>query len=199
MAKKRIIENSPGKNISLWDKYEYKGALSIATAEDLRPIVRRAAKAANMRLIRLERQNKTGGAYKIAQKRLAAHNQRRFKERTDKLDLAALRLEYAQLRDFLAAKTSTIGGYKEVIDKRYNTAKARGFKGTLTEFNELSERLWTEKIEKIYSSDVIYDVLISNDDDEIQDIINKADETEYIEERTKGENLLKHLRAKSKK
>lgn len=197
--KRSPIENDPNKNMKSWERYEYKGYLSIATAEDLRPVVRRAAKVANQRLLRLERIKYKGGAYAIAQKRLAQSGRTRFKERTGKMNIAELRTEYARLRDFLAAKSSTIGGKHAIDDKRFQTAVARGFTGTTEEFADLSNRLWTENVEALYSSDVIYDVLLSKDEDEINYIIEKANSVEYKDEKTKGKTLLEHLRRKRKK
>ena len=200
MAKKKIsIENDPRKDMQSWEKYEYKGALSVANANDLRPIVRRAAKAANQRLLRLERVGYTGGIYSITQKRLAQSGRKRFKERTASMDIAQLRTEYARLRDFLSAKSSTISGKLAIDKKRYQTAVALGFEGDIEEFADLSNRLWTENIEKLYSSEVIYDILISNDEDEINRIIEKSQSPEYIDEKTKGKNLLEHLRRKRKR
>lgn len=196
--KKRPIENDPNKNMQSWEKYEYKGALSIATAEDLRPIVRRAAKAANQRLLRLEQKGYKSGAYTIAQKRLSQSGRKRFKERTGSMNIAQLRTEYVRLREFLSAKSSTIIGKKAIDNNRYQTAVSHGFTGTFEEFTDLSNRLWTENIEKLYSSDVIYDALISNDEDEIEMIIEKSQSPEYIDEKTKGKNLLEHLRRKRK-
>lgn len=194
--KRMPIENDPRKDMRSWEKYEFKGALSIANAEDLRPVVRRAAKAANQRLLQLERKGYTGGAYTIAQKRLAQSGRRRFKERTGKMNIAELRTEYARLRDFLAAKSSTLSGRKDINDKRYQTAVSKGFTGTAEEFADLSNRLWTENVEALYSSDVIYDVLLSNNDDEVNYIIEKAKSAEFLDGKVKGENLLKHLRLK---
>ena len=184
-----------------WERYEYKGALSIANTEDLRPVVRRAAKAANQRLVRLEQKGYTGGVYAIAQRRLAQSGRRRFKERTGTMDIAQLRTEYARLRDFLSAKSSTIGGKRVIDDKRFQTAVSRGFTGTFEEFTDLSNRLWTENVEALYSSDVIDDVLINNDDDEdeIKLIIEKSQSQEFLDESTKGKNLLEHLRRKRRR
>ena len=42
-----------------WLDYEYKGNVMLAPAEDLRRVVRRAAKAANTRLLRRERAGRT--------------------------------------------------------------------------------------------------------------------------------------------
>lgn len=195
--RKRLpIENDPRKDMKSWEKYEYKGALSIANAEDLRPVVRRAAKAANQRLLRLEQKGYTGGVYAIAQKRLAQSGRRRFKERTGSMDIAQLRTEYARLREFLAAKSSTISGKQAIDNNRYQTAASRGFTGTFEEFTDLSNRLWTENVEALYSSDVIYDVLISNDEDEINYIIEKAKSAEFMDSKVKGQNVLEHLRRK---
>lgn len=197
--KRLSIENDPRKDMKSWEKYEYKGALSIANAEDIRPVVRRAAKAANQRLVRLEQKGYIGGVYAIAQKRLAQSGRRRFKERTDKMNIAELRTEYARLRDFLAAKSSTIGGKHAIDDKRFQTAVSRGFTGTFEEFSDLSNRLWTENVEALYSSDVIYDVLLDNDDDEIDHIIETAKSAEFMDSKVKGQNLLEHLRRKRKR
>ena len=42
-----------------WQDYEYQGAYMLASAEDLRRVVRRAAKSANKRLLRRERAGRT--------------------------------------------------------------------------------------------------------------------------------------------
>lgn len=182
--------------VKSWESYEYKGALSAANAEDLRPIVRRAAKAANMRLLRLERKGYTKGIYQLAQKRLNEVGRRRFTERTDAMDIAQLRTEYARLRDFLSAKTSTVQGQKSTAFARYDTAVSRGFVGTYDDFVDKVTKLYTAEIESLYSSDTIYDMIISNDDEIMDEAIKRSHTTQSP---NKGEELLRYLRKKKRK
>ncbi len=104
-----------------WADYDMGDVNALSKAQ-LEKAVRRASKAANQRLLRLERAGKnTSGAYKMAMSHL--EGRRRFYERTDKRSLAELRKEYASLRSFISAKTSTIQGIKEAGDKRYQTRR----------------------------------------------------------------------------
>lgn len=182
--------------INTWEEYEYKGALSAATAEDLRPIVRRAAKAANSRLLRLERKGYTKGIYQLAQKRLNEVNRRRYVERTAKMNIAELRTEYARLRDFLSAKTSTVQGQLQVNFMRYDTAVSRGFVGSYDRFVNLVTKLYTAEIESLYSSDTIYDMIVSNDNDIIEEAIRRS---QQMDSANKGAELLHYLRMKKER
>lgn len=84
-----------------WADYDI-GDPSQADQQELSVAVRRAAKAANQRLLRLERAGHTKGIYENAMYDLV--NRRRFQERTGKLSLNALRHEYKILRSFFIRK-----------------------------------------------------------------------------------------------
>ena len=138
--------------VATWANYDVGSPMTAAT-EDLRSAVRRAAKAANQRLVRLERAGFTGQAYKMAMKDL--HGRRRYYENAAKLTTAQLRHEYAILRDFISAKTSTVQGANATNRKRYQTALDRGFDGTEEEFYDLIDLYFGKEAEELYSSDII--------------------------------------------
>lgn len=184
------------------EHYEYKGALSIANAEDLRPIVRKAAKAANQRLVRLERAGLTKGVYAMATSRLELGGKgKRFKEQTKNLNLQQLRSEYAQLRDFLTAKSSTVAGQKNINRNRYNTAKAAGLSPDISqdEFNDIVSKIFTEKTEALYSSEIIYEALMTDDQDIINEVLEAAKDGRRIEEKVQGKKLIEYLKHKKER
>lgn len=161
-----------------WTSYEYKGHggdIRYASRSELENIVRKAAKAANQRLVRLERAGETGGVYKMAMHDLSVKKRRRYKERTQGLSMTALRNEYGILRDFLSAKTSTVQGLRDTRDKRYQTAKARGFQGSAADWDKLVRKYFTKENERLFSSDVVYSALTSRETGGLDDII-KMDE-----------------------
>lgn len=161
-----------------WANYEYKGHngdIRYATRTELEAIVRKAAKAANQRLVRLERAGETGGVYKMAMHDLGIKKRRRYKERTQGVSMTVLRNEYGILRDFLSAKTSTVQGLRETRDKRYQTAVARGFQGTAGDWDKLVRKYFTKENERLFSSDVVYSALTSGETGGLDDII-KMDE-----------------------
>lgn len=162
-----------------WQDYEYQGAYMLASAEDLRRVVRSAAKAANQRLLRRERAGRTKGAYAGTMAALGRLGRRRFtesKSRLDKMSINELRHEYVILRDWLSAKTSTLQGLKAVDDKRYQTARERGFMGTLEEWNEIAESFFTAEREKFFDSNAIYMQVTAGNADIIQKIIERSQE-----------------------
>lgn len=159
-----------------WLDYEYKGNVMLASAEDLRRIVRRAAKAANTRLLRRERAGRTKGVYAGTMADLQKLGRRRFAEskpKLEKMSINELRHEYFILRSWLSAKTSTLQGLKDVDDKRYQTAKDRGFEGTQEEWNDIVTRFFTEEMEKYYSSDILYQQAVSGNVDLVEKIIER--------------------------
>lgn len=161
-----------------WANYEYKGHngdIRYASRTELEAIVRKAAKAANQRLVRLERAGETGGVYKMAMHDLGIKKRRRYKERTQGVSMTVLRNEYGILRDFLSAKTSTVQGLRETRDKRYQTAVARGFQGTAGDWDKLVRKYFTKENERLFSSDVVYSALTSGETGGLDDII-KMDE-----------------------
>lgn len=157
----------------------------------LRAAVRKAAKAANQRLLRLERAGKTAGVYKLAQRNLDKLGRRRFKERPEKMTVDQLRHEYAILRNFLSAQTSTVQGNRKADDKRYEKARQRGFEGSQDEWNQLVVRYFTGKVEELFSSDVIYRAITMQETNVIDDIIRAAPVT-------RGSALTQYLRRRKK-
>lgn len=158
----------------------------------LRAAVRKAAKAANQRMLRLERAGKTAGVYKLAQRNLDRLGRKRFKERPDKMTVNQLRHEYAILRDFLSAQTSTVQGSKQADDKRYEAAKKRGFTGSEAEWNQAVLKYFTGKVEELFSSDIIYRAITTGEIDVIDDVIRASPKTQ-------GEALMKYLKGRHQK
>ena len=169
-----------------WADYDI-GDPSQADRQELSIVVRRAAKVANQRLLRLERAGATKGIYENAMYDLV--NRRRFKERTEKISLNALRHEYKILRSFLSAKTSTVQGRRETIDKRYKTAQDHGFTGSLEEFNFAVTKYFADNVESLFSSDVIYQSITSGK----TNIIDAAVDQFGADESKRGSALLYYL------
>lgn len=186
MARGRLAEKT-------WADYDM-GDVNALSKVQLEKAVRRAAKAANQRLLRLERAGKnTSGAYKMAMSHL--EGRRRFFERTDKRSLAELRKEYTSLRSFISAKTSTIQGIKEAGDKRYQTAVERGYQGTFEEWERDVRKYFAEHVEALLSSDVIYSSITGNRVDVIDDVLAtsrsyRKHDKDYIQ----GRALLDYMR-----
>lgn len=180
-----------------WQDYEYQGAYMLASAEDLRRVVRRAAKAANQRLLRRERAGRTKGVYAGTMAALGRLGRSRFAEskiRLDKMSINELRHEYVLLRDWLSAKTSTLQGIRAADDKRYETAKKRGFTGTLEEWNEIAESFFTAERERYFDSNAIYMQVTSNNADIIEKIIERS-QKKKDEESNKGALLVRLVKA----
>lgn len=183
-----------------WQDYEYQGSYMLASAEDLRRVVRRAAKAANQRLLRRERAGRTKGAYAGTIAALGRLGRVRFaesKSRLDKMSINELRHEYAILRDWLSAKTSTLQGLKASDDKRYQTAKERGFTGTLEEWNDIANRFFTKKMEGYYSSDILYQMATQGNADLVDRILQDAKESKQPPD--KGKLLIDLVTAAGKR
>lgn len=186
MARGRLVEKT-------WADYDM-GDVNALSKTQLEKAVRRAAKAANQRLLRLERAGKnTSGAYKMAMSHL--EGRRRFYERTDKRSLAELRAEYASLRSFISAKTSTIQGIKEAGDKRYQTAVERGYQGTFEEWERDVRKYFAEHVEALFSSDVIYSSITGNKVDVIDDVLATSRAyRKHDKDYTQGRALLDYMR-----
>lgn len=178
--------------VASWANYDVGSTMTAAT-EDLRSAVRRAAKAANQRLLRLERAGFTGQAYKMAMKDL--HGRRRYYENTAKLTTAQLRHEYAILRDFISSKTSTVQGANATNRKRYQTALERGFDGTEEEFYDLIDKYFGKEAEELYSSDIIFSAVLTGRASIIDSVI---DQQKSGNKMTRGGALLEYLRAARK-
>lgn len=160
-----------------WEDYEYRGYFEHANRSDLIPVVRKAAKAANQRLLRRERAGRTKGVYAGIMAELGRLDRRRFiesKKRLDEMSINELRHEYVMLRDWLSAKTSTLQGLRAADDKRYQTAVERGFTGTLDEWNQIAETFFTAEREKFFDSNATYMQVTAGNADIVQKIIERS-------------------------
>lgn len=139
--------------------------------DELRGIVKKAAKAANTRIRTLERKNLSdkSPAYKWLQKR-TEQEKPRFKEGVTKMTQAELEKQFISLREFMIKKTSTVTGYRETVEKKVERAREMGFTGTPEELGDLFDRYMTEKNEQLYGSEVIYQAITSNQIDNLQQI-----------------------------
>lgn len=181
-----------------WADYELPN-LQTASLTDIRAAVRKAAKAANQRLVRLERAGFTDKyIYKQAMADLV--NRKRFTEWTKNLNRGAAVREYNLLRSFLSAKGSTVKGLKEGDLKRYNTAKEHGFTGTFDEFYELINKYYAEHVEEIFDSDTIYKAITEAKTMTLDKIIGEIEsrKTKKAQDRLKGRALLRYLELSEK-
>ena len=182
MSRRKLATNT-------WADYDI-GDPSRADQQELSVAVRRAAKAANQRLLRFERAGHTKGMYANAMYDLV--NRKRFQERTDKMTLNALRHEYKILRSFLSAKTSTLQGRQDTIDKRYKTAQDHGFSGSLEDFEFAVTKYFAENVESLFSSDIIYQAITGGS----TDILDAAVDQFGADENKRGSALLYYLKRK---
>lgn len=176
-----------------WADYALKN-FSRATRADLQAAVRKAAKAANQRLLRLERHNQTTGAYQIAQRFFKDTGRRRYKERPNTLTYNELQKEYKALRSFLSAKGSTIQGAMEIDKKCFETAKAKGYGGTFEQFRLDIMKAFTKLNESQYSSDVIYSAVISGSVDILVETAKQ-----FRNSKESGRALLIYMKRKKKR
>jgi len=192
----RSTEHLPKYEPQSWDYYSPGMSDPFKMSkQDLIKVVRKAAKAANQRLRSLEKNTnvneRTAGGYKYAKSQFPNKERPRFNERpTEKTELATLRHQYLQLRQFMTMKTSTPTGVKSVKDARYQTAKQQGFNGTQEEWDNAVQRFFTEKAEKLFDSKTIYSAITENNTDVLQDIID----ADADNKRTRGQALLDYLR-----
>lgn len=141
--------------------------------EELRGIVKKAAKAANTRLRTLEKKGLTekAPAYKwLASEHGMGMERPRFKEYTAKMPRAELNKEFLKLREFMLKKTSTVTGYRDTVEKKVQKAREMGFTGTPEELSELFDRFWTEENEKLYGSEVLRQAIYTGQAQNIQKI-----------------------------
>lgn len=181
-----------------WEDYELHN-FQAATEEQLRKAVRRAAKAANQRLLRLERAGKKDRySYKQAMQDLV--NRKRFTENTQKLKIAALRREYKLLRSFLSMKGSTVSGLNATDEKRYRTAVANGYQGTFEEFYEQVNKYFGKAIDEYFDSHVVYQAILTGTTRLIDKILenDKKEKPHEAESRKRGRRILEYLEAYEK-
>lgn len=166
--------------------------------EELKGIVRKAAKAANTRLRTLE---KKGLADKVpAYKSISGilkMERPRFKESTAKMTKEELTKEFLKLREFMGMKTSTMTGYKEWNENKLQAARDMGFTGTSEELAYLFNRYMTEKNEALFGSDIIYQAIVSNNIDKLElEQIGKEYQANLEKDISRGERLLQLYRAR---
>lgn len=174
-----------------WADYALKD-FSRATRADLQAVVRKAAKAANQRLLRLERHDKMTGAYMLAQQYFKNTGRRRYKERPEKLTYNELQKEYKALRSFISAKSSTIQGANDISYKRYETAVSRGYKGTFSQFELDIRKAFTKITEGLFSSDVIYEAVTGGNLDILDETVKQFEDSSEL----RGKALLKYMKRK---
>lgn len=175
----------------VWADYAVKN-FSSATRADLQAAVRKAAKAANQRLLRLERAGRTTGAYKIAQKYFKDTGRNRYKERVGNLTYNGLQKEYKALRSFISAKSSTVQGAKEITYKRYLTAVSKGYGGTFSQFELDVRKAFTKITEGLFSSDVIYKALTGGNLDILDETVKQFEDSSEL----RGQALLIYMKRK---
>lgn len=179
-----------------WEAYSV-GPEYMASKEQLMKAVSRAGKAANQRLRQLEKLEKPGFAYKAAMKNLP-EGRRRFKERTAKMTEGELRREYARLREFLSAKSSTPTGQKEIDEKRYAKALEKGFQGSIDDWQAVVEKYFAELGETLYSSNVVYQAIVEQNTDILDRIIADSMAKEKSLD-TEATQLISYLRRVKRK
>lgn len=169
--------------------------------EELKGIVKKAAKAANTRLRTLE---KKGLADKVpAYKSISGilkMERPRFKESTAKMTKEELTKEFLKLREFMGMKTSTMTGYKEWNENKVQAARNMGFTGTPEELAYLFNRYMTEKNEALFGSDIIYQAIVSNNIDKLElEQIGNEYQANLEKDISRGERLLQLYRARQGK
>ena len=191
-----------------WADYDI-GNLGSQNEEVLRKAVKKAAKAANMRLLRLERAGYSDTwAHRMAMENLKNISEgeglsaprKRFKEYTKNMDLYQLRREYTALREFLSMKSSTVQGLSDTQLKRYNKAVEKGFNGSLEEFNELIEKYFGQHYEKMISSDIVYQAITGGKIDVLNEVIRteRARVAHGLAPTAKGSLVAKYLAHKKR-
>ena len=171
-----------------WSDYALRTDINRATKEDLIKVVARAAKVANQRLRMLEaRGYQESVAYLRAMKDLGGDIEKiqageakpkRYKERTARMSINDLRSEYRKLGSFLQQQSTTITGIKEVALKRYKTAVARGYSGTINDFERDVVRVFTKQKEYELSSDLVYRYLVEGEVDVLEEVLERSKDGE---------------------
>lgn len=164
--------------------------------EELKNIVKKAAKAANTRIRTLEKKGLAdkAPAYKWM-KYKTGEEKPRFKEGISKLSREELEKEFIRLREFMIKKTSTVTGYREVVEKNVQRARDMGFTGTPEELGALFTKYMTEKNEALFGSDIIYQAIVTNRGDNLQEVAREF-QARVDKDRQRGAMLLELLRKK---
>ena len=168
--------------------------------EELRGIVKKAAKAANTRIRTLEKKGLTekAPAYKWLKSEHGLGMERpRFKESTVKMSKEELTKEFLKLREFMGMKTSTMTGYKDWNENKVQAERDMGFTGTPDELAYLFNRYMTDKNEALFGSDIIYQAIVSNNIDKLElEQIGKDYQANIEKDISQGERLLQLYRAR---
>lgn len=162
--------------------------------EELKNIVKKAAKAANTRIRTLEKKGLAdkAPAYKWM-KYKTGEEKPRFKEGISGLSREELEKEFIRLREFMIKKTSTVTGYREVVEKNVQRARDMGFTGTPEELGALFTKYMTEKNEALFGSDIIYQAIVTNRGDNLQEVAREF-QARVNKDRQRGAMLLELLR-----
>lgn len=102
-----------------------------------------------------------------------------------------MRHEYASLRSFLSAQTSTLQGRQKRLGKIYDTLVARGYKDSYNKAMYDLEKAFTEHIEQYFDSKTIYDAVVKGNIDLLEMLVNKQDEIRAAPD--KGRALLDYM------
>lgn len=209
-AKKETKRKQGGKGRPFrakpWADYA-KGerAANAYSTDELRDIVKRAAKAANNRLRALEKAGMTKSAYQRAV-RQTGKDIPRYREKVSSATRQELQKEFYQLRDFMTAPTSTVGGMREHQQRVLKAAQEMGFKGDITNMSALFEKYMTAEWENLLGSDIIYEEIVSGRAadgslDEIRQQRTRSQELGQMvdDDRKEGAALLASLRKHGRK
>lgn len=180
------------------------GISSGADIEEIRKELRRAGKAANQRLRRLEQTRLSGKRSGFGEAYLYAKSVKkvpvpRFAERPGKMGKREMLKELGTILAFLNMLSSTETGRKYLDDRKYHAYVDKGFKGTFEEFKEYVEQMFQTTKERQYSSSIAYTMLTSDLDAEQQKAEMDAWLRDHREQQTEGQALIKMLRERKKR
>lgn len=212
MAKKKQPEKVQGAPSAYTPRFERLGWEYYApganppmqyTDEELRRIVRKAAKAANQRIRGIEKAGVKSAALKSAMANMDGKS--RFKERVKTQTRAELMREFVVLREFMTSQTSTVKGVNERLEKLYKTYMAAGFNGTQEELEFYIEKYLSQAMAKFYGSDVLHQLITENRREDLDDYFRtwkeeqrKEETGEDLDPYAQGRALLRMLHRKGK-
>lgn len=162
--------------------------------EEAYKTIRKAAKAANQRLLRIERFVKGNQkkrleiytesipAYNYAEKVTQGRVNVRFII-NGKMKKAQLLKEYKRIMHFLSLQTSTVQGVTAQRTRQFETATYQGFEGTYAEFAYEWEKAWTGILTDYFDSDQVMFAAVIGLTDALYEIINKQMEKALAEGR----------------
>ena len=173
------------------------------TTEELQQIVRKASKAANQRIRTIEKKGLKSYAVQMMQKQTG---RTRFSESTKKSSREELIRRFVDLREFMSAQTSTVGGIKKHHAAIINTYMAQGFDGTEEELEFLLSKYFGSQMEKFYGSTIIQRLIIENDRESLSDYYKtwieeqrKESAGEETDSKAQGRALIRMIQRRAKK